>query len=425
MTLIDFIAVLAIYIEIFVLAVIDYKLWHTVYTPLNLLMLPYALMLMVALLACGNWGIVDFYYPSLLLWMIGLILFAIPGILFGIGFRKRLQIEQGGTINDEEMNMRRLNVFSTILVVAFLLRFVYKVRTSQYLPGTEDFGYEFCGAGLWGHLHRVLHALSIIYIYKYDRKHWYYMLLIAGMYFVTLMYGVKSWVLIPAMGGICMRLFAGKIKLRFSLFLKVAFLAFLVFFITYSFSLVLGQEHVATFDVIFEIIYKNFVHYVISGIVGWSQDLEMGILESPRFDVLLTNVLNLYQAVAGNEYVDPVNPFFIHNGVKGSNVRAFFGTIYVNASTIQFVLVVLAVSAIHYLVKIWATFTRHFYVNVVYFFYAGMLLMGWFEIYFYHLQFLEVPAMVLFIYIFMHLGFKKKDNLQLTEEKNEDGNNNT
>ncbi len=421
MTLMDFIAVLAIYVEIAVLAIIDTKLWRTIYTPLNLLMLPYAVMLMVALLSCGNWGIVEFYYPSLIVWMVGLPLFAIPSYILGVGFRRRMQTVNLGNFNDEGMNMKRLNVITTILVAAFLLRFIMMVRTSPYLPGSDDFGYDFCGGGLWGHLHRLLHALSIIYIYKYDRKHWYYLLLIGGMYFVTLMYGVKSWVLIPAMGGICMRLYAGKIKLNTSLFLKVALFAFVVFFVTYTFSLFLGKEEAATFDVIFEIIYKNFVHYVISGIVGWSQDLQMGILETPRFEVLLTNILNLYNVVAGNEYVDPVNPFFIHNGVNGSNVRAFFGTIYINASIIQFVIVVLAVSAIHYLVKIWADFTQSIYVGVVYFFYSGMLLMGWFEIYFYHLQFFEVPLMVFIIYLMLKIDFKNNTTETLPEHSNGNG----
>jgi cellulose synthase/poly-beta-1,6-N-acetylglucosamine synthase-like glycosyltransferase len=130
--------------------------------------------------------------------------------------------------------------------------------------------------------------------------------------------------------------------------------------------------------------------------------------------------------VAGNEFVDPVNPFFIHNGVRGSNVRAFFGTIYINASMIQFVLVVLAVSAVHYLVKLWAVATRSIYVNVLYFFYGGMLLMGWFEIYFYHLQFFEQPFMIFVIYIMMKIGFKKNNSETLTAENCErDGSGNT
>ena len=47
-----------------------------------------------------------------------------------------------------------------------LLRLVKMAMTSQYLIGTFEFGQDYCGKGIWGHLHRLLHALVIIYIYK-------------------------------------------------------------------------------------------------------------------------------------------------------------------------------------------------------------------------------------------------------------------
>ena len=409
----DFISLVALYVEIGVLAYCDWKMWRTMYTPLNMLMLPYAFMLAVTLAMCGNFGVVDFYYPSLLVWMVGLPIFALPSFFFGIAFRKKLAVEQAGVIEDN-VNMKTLTIFTAILVVAFIMRFISMVGSSPYLPGTEDFGYDYCGGGLWGHLHRVLHVLSIIYIYKWDKRHWYYIFLIMGMFFVTLMYGVKSWVLIPAMAGFSMRLFAGKMQLKAGLVFKVLAFSFIVFFVTYSFSLVLGQENVATFDVIFEIIYQNFAHYVISGILGWSQDLQLGILERADFDVLLVNVLNLIYVVTGDEFVSPVNDFFIHNGIKGSNVRAFFGTVYIHTTALQFFVVVTVVSAINYLVKLWAVKTRDFFVNLVYYFYLGMLCMGWFEIYFYHLQFFEVPAWIFILYLVFG---KRKEEKALPDGK--------
>lgn len=416
MGVLEFISLLAIYLEMAVLALFEYRMWKTMYTPLNLLMLPYAVMLMVTVLSSGTMGIVEFYYPSILIWMIGFLLFAIPSYMLALPLRNKLKDAKVGLILDD-INMKYLNVFSVLLVIAFLLRFIYMAKTSGLLPGSDDFGYEYCGKGVWGHLHRALHALSIIYIYKFDKKHWWYLPLVFGMYFVTLMYGVKSWVLIPAMGAVCMRLYAGKMKLSLSLFLRVFVLAFAVFLVTYSFSLILGKEDSAAFGIVFEIICRNFVHYVISGIMGWSQDLQMGILETPNFDVLLTNVLNIYNAIIGNEYVNPINPHFIFNGVNGSNVRAFFGTIYVNCTIFQYVLVVVVVSLIHYLVNLWAIVSRNFYVNVIYFFYGGMLLMGWFEIYFYHLQFLEVPAWIM---ILSFLGSVKSSKTASATETNND-----
>ncbi len=401
MGFLEFIAVVALYLEIAILAFCDYKLWRTMYTPLNMLMLPYAVILFITLLSCGNMGIVGFYYPSLLLWMIGLLLFAAPSYILGISSQKIIvnnRVEPPSCDNDN-INMRHLTIFTIILIALFYIRLFIMMRTSQHMVGSELFGEDYCGYGVWGHLHRILHALVIIYIFKFDKKHKYYLLLIALMLAVTFIYGVKSWILIPVLGGLCMRLMYGKTKLSLSFALWIVGIAFAVFFIAYSLSLILGKDNAVSFTIVFEFICKIFVHYVISGIVGWSQDLEMGILETPRFDVLITNIMNIYNAIAGNEYVNPINPHFIHNGVNGSNVRAFFGTIYVNSNILQYVLIVLFVSTIHYLFMMWSIKSRSIFVNTVYFFYGGMLVMGWFEIYFYHLQFIEVPAWVFILYL--------------------------
>ena len=397
MTLLEFISVLAIYSEIAVLAYFDYRLWKTMYTPLNLLMLPYAAILMVTILSAGSMGIVEFYYPSVVVWMFGLLLFAIPSHIMAYSFKDRLRNEKEELFIDN-VNMNSLNIMSILLVVAFLVRFVYMAKTTSMLPGSDDFGYEYCGKGVWGHLHRALHVLSAIYIYKYDKSHKWYILLVLAMFFVTLMYGVKSWVLIPTVAGICMRLYTKKMKLSFMLFVKVFIMAFAVFLVTYTFSLLLGRENADTFGNIFQFICSAFVHYVISGTMGWSQDLQQGILETPNFDVLVANVLNLYHVVAGNEYVQAINPFFIHNGVNGSNVRSFFGTVYINSNILQFVLLTLTVSFVIYFAKLWTIINKTIYVNVFYYFVGGLLIMGWFDYFLYTLPAIEVPAWVLIIY---------------------------
>ena len=65
--------------EAVLLFLIEKKLWKTILTPLNFLMLPYMLVLGFTLIVSGRWGIADFYYPSLVPWIAGLPLFAIPG----------------------------------------------------------------------------------------------------------------------------------------------------------------------------------------------------------------------------------------------------------------------------------------------------------------------------------------------------------
>lgn len=325
MNLLDFIALVALFAEIAVLAYFDKKMWGTMYTPLNILMLPYAVVLVFTILVSGNWGIAEFYYPSIMVWMLGLIVFAVPSYIIGYIFRDDIKKHETQSI-DDNLSMTFLNIFTIIVLLLFFRRFLSIYRMGIFMVGTEDFGELFCGKGLWGHLHRLLHVLLMLYIYKYDKKHRYYLFFILGIVFVTFMYGVKSWILIPLMGGLFMRLYTGKMHLKISLVIKVIILAFAVFFVTYFLSLFIAKEGNADLGLVVNFIGETFVHYFISGILGWSQDLQAGVMEVPNFDVLIINVLNITSFVTGEEFINAINPVFIHNGINGSNVRTFFGT---------------------------------------------------------------------------------------------------
>ncbi|MDE5574358.1 MAG: hypothetical protein K2I87_01430, partial [Bacteroidales bacterium] len=74
--------------EAVLLFLLEKKMWNTGYTPLNFLMIPYGAVLGITLLFSGRWGLDEFYYPSLIPWIIGLPLFAMPGWLFFLAERR-------------------------------------------------------------------------------------------------------------------------------------------------------------------------------------------------------------------------------------------------------------------------------------------------------------------------------------------------
>ena len=220
MEITDIMLLLGIYVEIAVLSYFDYKLWGTLYTPLNFLMLPYAVVLLFCVAVCGNYGVAEFYYPSLILWMFGLLLFAMPGYVVALACRKDI-IAEGARCINERLPMKWINILSVVLVALFYMKLWRLMQTSSNVIGSSEFGHEFCGNGVWGHLHRLLHALVILYIYKYDKEHWYYALIVLAMFVISFLYGVNSWVIVPAIAGLSMRLYTGKMKLKISLILKI------------------------------------------------------------------------------------------------------------------------------------------------------------------------------------------------------------
>ena len=75
---------ISIFIEVAVLLYLEYKIWKSLYTPLNFLMLPYLVVLLITIMLSGSeLGFVDFYYPSIFIWNIGLLIFFLPSVIIG------------------------------------------------------------------------------------------------------------------------------------------------------------------------------------------------------------------------------------------------------------------------------------------------------------------------------------------------------
>ena len=127
----------------------------------------------------------------------------------------------------------------------------------------------------------------------------------------------------------------------------------------------------------------------------------------------MTNILNIYHVIAGNEYVKSINPVFLFNGVNLSNTRSFFGTIYLHSNVFQFIVITIAASSIIYVLKICAMYSKGVFLNITYFFIAGMLIMGWFDYFLYTLPCLEVPVWVFILYL---IARKKKNKDTLSDE---------
>ena len=109
-----------ILIEVFVLTYIERISWGTLYTPLTCLMLPYLLVLLCTMAISGHFHFVEFYYPSIFIWNIGLFLFAIPSYILSLA-TKKYPIYFSQRIKDE-----RYPIFLGIIsiLISLLLLFV-------------------------------------------------------------------------------------------------------------------------------------------------------------------------------------------------------------------------------------------------------------------------------------------------------------
>ena len=389
----DILILLSFLVEVAVLLYLEMKAWKSLYTPLVFLILPYVIVLLISIAISGNYGFVEFHYPSILLWSVGLLLFSIPSLSLAFILQRK-----GLPLNSEvkEMSMPQwLAALSFFVVVLFLWRFK-SLYGGAHVIGSHDFGDALCGDGFWGHLRQLSLPLLMLAIYSLDKHRRWLWLIIIPLFGVALLYQVLGWIIIPCLGGVVMRLYTGKTKLKASLFLYVILGGSLVFLVSYVISIVVVAENDLDSDV-FTFIFKNFVHYLTSGTLGLSVDMERGFPDAGSFEVIWAPIVNIINVIVGkDEIVSPVNPWYYNTGLNLTNVRTFFGTLYIHTNTLEFVVYIFLSSTLMYLLKLMTIKWKNIYVYAAYFFECGLLAMGWFEFYYFHLVVFELPA-ILFV----------------------------
>lgn len=396
---------LSFLLEVVVLFYIEVKAWKSIYTPLVFLMLPYTIVLLISIAISGNWGFVEFYYPSILLWSVGLFVFAIPSFYFAFLLRKN-NIPLNTSIKETSMPLL-VSVVALFIILLFLYRFKSMAGGLSAI-GTHDFGNDFSGRGFWGHLRQLSLPILIMAIYFVDKKNKWLWLIVIPLILVALLYQVLGWVIIPILVGISMRLYSGKTKLKASLLLYIVLFAAVVFFASYIMSLVVAEEDGELNEEVLAFICRNFIHYLTSGTLGLSVDMERGFPDAGPFELLIAQFINIGKMFIGDdEMVSVINPLFFNTGFNMTNVRTIFGTIYLNSNSFIFVIFTFLLSCSIYMLKLAAIRFKNVFIYTAYFFECGLLFMGWFDTYFSSLSSLEVPLMSLFLLLLCRVSGPK------------------
>jgi hypothetical protein len=327
--------------------------------------------------------------------MYGLPLFALPSYTASALLLHFGQPVKTAVKDDGDKLSPVIIALGAILTAALLFKLYQTITHGFNLFGTEEFTEEFSGKGLWAHLREMIMPLLILSLYYVRKKDYLLWILIALMLVIQFCYMVKGAVIISVMSALLMRLYTGKTHMNITLVLGIIIGAVLVFYMIYMVIPLLGNDGEANMNLV-EFIARHFVHYFTSGTLGWSYDLDQGIPDRNDISYIFAPFVNIYNALAGNELISPVNHIYWNTGISYTNVRTFFGTIYVYTNAIEFITYTLAISSVVYTWKVLAVLFRNVYIHIILFYYCGLLAMGWFEFYFFHLSFIEIPIFVLF-----------------------------
>ena len=157
-------------------------LWDTYYTPLNFLMIPYRDSVINILLPV-NLDFYPFYFPSILIWSIGLIIFFIPSLLLGLIYNKHKPEEKKEF--PDPATFKSLYIIGSVLLV-FTLFYIYrKTLTLEEIIGSDEFASETLARGVWAHIREVLLAVMILSIYLVNKNRAWLFILIFGVLIVS------------------------------------------------------------------------------------------------------------------------------------------------------------------------------------------------------------------------------------------------
>ena len=410
---------LILLMEVTVLTWVEYRAWKTFYTPLCTLMLPYTFVLLVTIAIAGNFGYVPFNYDSIWVWIYGLPLFALPSYAFASLMRKvecGMWNENSLSAGNAEASVfgsrkgtnliphstfhfpRILLIICGIVILLLFAKLYTTLSGSLFLFGTDEFADDFSGHGIWAHIRTLLIPLIILMFYQVGkgcRWLWIPILLMLILQFVNM---VKGTIVIPIFAALLMRLYTGKTRMSLRLILTMIGLGVLVFFLIYIVIPIMGNGSAADMKLV-QFVGEHIVHYFTSGTMGWSFDIDQNMPDRKDFEYIVAPFVNIVRAIKGEELVSVVNRFYWCTGTDVTtltNVRTFFGTLYIYSDAWQFITYTLFLSTFIYAWKVATIFRQSVYLDIILFYYCGLLMMGWFEFYFFHLDTIEIPLITLF-----------------------------
>lgn len=381
-------------LEIFFLSLIEKILYKKYITPFTLLSIPYLIIVLLTVILGPKLGFKSLYPPSILYWIFGLPVFWIPGVMIRYFFLKNEIHLQVNSLNINASNYLE-NSKRWLLFLAWLGLFISMggLLVSVNKFGIVNLGEEkftaFYGGGLSGHA-LVFNIIPFIFFIGTVKRTDKFILITMLIIFITFfLCQVKTWVMIPMISGLLLRYYLGNITFSLKNIIYIIITFIIIFFTIYFLSI----------DANFEILKKFFFEYLFAGTLGLSEHLRNHIIIKYDPFFLINPIRSIFNFITGNEMQGVVQKVYVNilagDHISSTNVRTFFGTIFLNSSLIGGTFYIIALSLfIHFLFGIFLH-SRNIWIVLMTTFFLGGLALGWFDMWFNHLNYYEISVYVL------------------------------
>ena len=402
-------------VEVTFFTYFDKKIYGNYFSPIAILSFPLLIIISLALSFSVSLGFKPVSSSLLFLCIIGLFFFwcgslfwsvVIPSkVLYGIASKfQKPQIQISFKLK------MILQIIAWLVIIFMLYVFIQTMRGygGYALSGSDDFTRAYGGGGLQGHILGLAIPLLIFFISIAKKRDYFTLVTIIFLVIISLFYRVKTWLFIPIIGGVLLRLFnERKFRLKPIQIIAAIVVVVLLFLLTYSFSV--KADNYDFFGKIL-LLLKHLMGYLFAGVLGFGEHIKEGLPIGDNPKALFMPFINFYNYLTGHEVANVVSSYHVfidRRSLEDVNVKTFFGTILINGGYFIGVFYVLALSIVLYFIWIVASISKNYWFVILYIFYASALALGWFDFYYNQLPFLELPIYMILLISFINIKKRK------------------
>ncbi len=390
-------------LEAFLFSYIDRKHYGTRFTPISVLTFPFIGLIILNLIWGSRFGFVELYIPSLWYWVIGVLFFWVGGNLISSNIVFKISKDTGSfVVND--LNNKYMQRFLMWLSIVFLIIIYSSVFKSGLLKfeGVKEETRVALGLGVVAHV-SILLRIPVIYfmvISKFKRQHIIYWMIVLLWMGYSILYN-KSSLAIPFLAGLIGRYIIYKERIKLRTFIYLTLFAILLFWAYYSINFGMNAPK--------EFLKNHLVFYLNAGLLANSEYIKQGQELGINWQFLYQPIFNVINKVLGQDIELVVSDLWIKIDQlhpEGSNVKTFFGSIYIYGGWIMGSVTCIVWGAISYLSLAFTKLFHHIFFFLGYILILGTLFFGWFDLYFNALSYYEITIFWLIIVIADSLIFK-------------------
>lgn len=430
-----FLLILIMAIEVIAIVRYERKKFSSYVSPGILLSVPLFIVILTAYLLGGALGYIKIALNTLFIFVTCIPYFVVIGNLFAtrkkcfVSPNNKMLSDDSNVSNNSGANKNDLNrkiakstaFFTCILILLLGLNIFVLNRELLGLLGTDKFG-EVLSAGIPAHLFVASILCAIIILATFSKREWYTLIPFCIIILYTMLLGVKYNLIIILLGGLILRIFNGKMKLKFVYCAITAVVLFVLCICVYLLEFSLKGLTITSES--FVEVFRHLLKYLFSGTLAMGEIVEKAapsanllLLFRPVITILnfLTfGIFSFSQPVLTGSGIEWI--FVGINNTMPVNVSSFFGDIYMFNGVLGLVIVQPILAMLIYSAYNIGQKRNNIWLKAAYVVIATPLALSWFGYYYNLLTFYELYFFCIVIYGFSRI--RENSRLEVMQQKN-------